>query len=83
MADERFLDVLLRRVCERYMFLVSVLALLVLTFFLMLVSLFVVEPGTATFVVVVLNLIGTVLFGALFGVLVLACRAREENRSWR
>lgn len=82
MADDNFAAALLRHVCDQDRLLTGVLALVMLLFLLMLVSLTVVEPGTGTYVIVVLNLVGLVLFGILYGAVLLACRSWEETRSW-
>lgn len=83
MAEQGFTDVFFRHVCERRRSMNIVLALIAVTFCLMLVSLFVTEPGTPTYIVTVMNLVGLVFFGLLFIGLLLVCRSRDGKRSWK
>lgn len=83
MTDQGFADTFFRHACERKKALHIALAFVLFMFPLMFISLTLVEKGSATYVVTILNLAGLVFFGLLFGGLLGVCRVRAKNRSWR
>ena len=67
-------DGVLRSICRQGPLLVLVFSGLCLGFLLSLVSAVVVDPNSATFVIVVLNIVGLAVLIAIFGYLIYRCR---------
>lgn len=73
----RFRDVVLDHLCAYEQALRALFGLCAIVFVLLLVSLTVVEPGTATYVVVVVDLVSVALVGAIVVLILRACRGTE------
>lgn len=67
-------DGVLRSICQQGPLLALVFSGLCLGFLLSLVSAVVVDPNSATFVIVVLNIVGLAVLIAIFGYLIYRCR---------
>lgn len=68
---------LLNAVCLFQTQLTALFSFCLLLFFLTLVSLTVLEKGTASYVISIINLAGIVLFGSVSGGLLFCCKRRE------
>ncbi len=76
-SGKRFLDI----VCEFAGMIRALFALCLLFLLVTIASLFVLSPGTASYVVAQLNLAGLIVFTTVFGLLARRCGQLEEE--WR
>jgi hypothetical protein len=79
MSEERGLSAFFNHYLCQYEFRIRLAFLLSLTFLLVTIfSVFIVDPGTASFAVAVMNLFGLGLFTLLFGLLTWNCHRIDQ-----
>lgn len=78
--SKRFSQVLVDHICRQESILQGLLALCGVVFLVLIVSLTVVESGSATYVITVIDLVSVTVVGVITGAMLRTCRARREER---
>lgn len=77
--SKRFSHVLIDHLCQQESVLQGIVALCSVVFVLLFVSLSVTESGSATYVIVIVDLVSVVGIGAIVGMLLMICHRRRDG----
>jgi hypothetical protein len=77
--NRSFSQVLIDHICQLESVLRGIFALCVVVFLFLLVSLSVVSSGSATYVVIIVDLVSVTVIGVIAAVLLVACQRRRKE----
>lgn len=77
--DKRFSEVLIDHLCRQESKLQGLFALCSVVFLFLLVSLTVVERGSATYVITIIDLVSVTVVGGIAGIVMITCQRRRRE----